>query len=347
MVNSETPSNQSQSLEGSNPSESDNTSELISNDNDKINSDTVDKKVTLTKTEFLDISKQIDNIEDEVIEWRAKREELNSLVMEKSKVRNQKNAEVKEHIVKANEEKKKRDEINTKLNELKPQKLAVDQEIQKYRKILDETDKKLENVPEPPNISNSKKSFYLLKKYEKEIKNLEWKLQTQTFSLEEERILVDRIADLDQKVEGLSEFKNLSKEKIKSFHNVRKLKNQMHKTIREMNGYVKESRMHHKKMVEAFSKANTVRKEADMIHADIQKIKTQADLIHSEFVEKIKLKRTLSNKIKKYSQKLQAEQKSRETEAIKEKTTNVLQKTKDGKKISFEDFKSLIDLGLI
>ena len=92
---------------------------------------------------------------------------------------------------------------------------------------------------------------------------------------------------------------------------------------------------------------NTVRKEADSIHADIQKIKTQADLIHSEFVEKIKLKRSLTNKIKKYSQKLQAEQKSRETEARKEKTTNVLQKTKDGKKISFEDFKSLIDLGLI
>ena len=80
-----------------------------------------------------------------------------------------------------------------------------------------------------------------------------------------------------------------------------------------MNGFVKESRIHHKKMVEAFSKANTVRKEADTIHADIQKIKTQADLIHSEFVEKIKLKRALSNKIKKFSQKLQAEQKSRET----------------------------------
>ena len=295
----------------------------------------------LTLEEFRNISSQVRELENQVRIWRRKREDLNSQVIEKTKLRNQKNEEVKSLISQANEDKALRDEFNEKIADLKNQKQIIEIQLKEYEKIYEEAESKLEPVELPKNMNSQ------LKKNQKEIKNLEWKLQTQTFSLEEERILVDRIADLDQKIEGLSEFKNLSKEKIKSFHNVRKLKNQMYKTIREMNGFVKESRIHHKKMVEAFSKANTVRKEADTIHADIQKIKTQADLIHSEFVEKIKLKRALSNKIKKFSQKLQAEQKSRETKAIKEKSTNVLQKTKDGKKISFEDFKSLIDLGLI
>ena len=302
---------------------------------------TVDDSKELTLEEYRNISSHVRGLENQVRIWRRKREDLNSQVIEKTKLRNQKNEEVKALISQANEDKALRDEFNEKIADLKNQKQIIEIQLKEYEKIYEEAESKLEPVELPKNMNSQ------LKKNQKEIKNLEWKLQTQTFSLEEERILVDRIADLDQKIEGLSEFKNLSKEKIKSFHNVRKLKNQMYKTIREMNGFVKESRIHHKKMVEAFSKANTVRKEADTIHADIQKIKTQADLIHSEFVEKIKLKRALSNKIKKFSQKLQAEQKSRETKAIKEKSTNVLQKTKDGKKISFEDFKSLIDLGLI
>jgi uncharacterized coiled-coil DUF342 family protein len=121
----------------------------------------------------------------------------------------------------------------------------------------------------------------------------------------------------------------------------------MHKLVKEINLLVKESRIHHNSMIENYSKANSLRKEADLVHSEIQKIKTQADLIHGEYIEKVKTRRTLANRIKKYSQKLHAEQKSKEAEVIKEKTTNVLQKTKDGKKISFDDFKSLIDLGLI
>lgn len=295
----------------------------------------------LTIEEYRSISNQIRDLESQVKLWRRKREELNSQVIEKTKLRNQKNEEVKALISQANEDKHLRDDLNQKISELKNQKQIIDIQIKDYEKLYEDADSKLEPVEIPKNMNSQ------LRKFQKELKDLEWKLQTQTFSLEDERKIVDRIADLDQKVEGLGEFKSLSQDKIKSYHALRKLRNQMYKTIREMNGLVKESRMHHKKMVESYSKANTVRKEADSIHADIQKVKTQADLIHSEFVEKIKLKRSLTSKIKKFSQKLQAEQKSRETEALKEKTTNVLQKTKDGKKISFDDFKSLIDLGLI
>ncbi len=295
----------------------------------------------LSMVEYRSISNQIRDLESQVKLWRRKREELNSQVIEKTKLRNQKNEEVKSLITLANDDKSKRDELNKQISVLKDQKQIIDLQIKEHEKLYEEAESKLEPVEIPKNMNSQ------LKRYQKELKDLEWRLQTKTFSLEDERKIVDRIADLDVKIEGLGEFKNLSKEKIKSYHSLRKLRNQMYKTIREMNGLVKESRMHHKKMVESFSKANVVRKEADTIHADIQKIKTQADLIHSEFVEKIKLKRALASKIKKFSQKLQAEQKSRETEALKEKTTNVLQKTKDGKKISFDDFKSLIDLGLI
>ena len=316
----------------------------LAKEDDKINDVentnlSVESSKDITPEEFRSISIQIRELERQVRIWRKKREELNSQVIEKTKVRNQKNEEVKSFIADANDHKTRRDEFNKQISLLKEQKLVVDAELKESEKHYEELPQTTEEIPKNMNSQ--------LKKFQKEMKNLEWKLQTQTFSLEEERVLVDKIADLDKKIEDLAEFKNLSKEKTKSYYSMRKLKNQMFKMIREMNTLVKESRAHHKQMIESFSKANSARKEADAVHADILKVKTQADLIHSEFVEKIKLKRSLTNRIKKYSQKIQADQKEKETQAIKEKSTNVLQKTKDGKKISFEDFKSLIDLGLI
>ena len=295
----------------------------------------------ITEEEFRSITDQIRELERQIRIWRKKREELNSQVIEKTKIRNQKNEEVKELIKQANESKELRDEFNSKISELKAQKQVIDAQLKETEKVHEETESKLEPVEIPKNMNSQ------LKRYQRELKDLEWKLQTQSLNIEDERRLVDRIADLDEKIEGLSEFKNLSHDRVKAYQNLRRLRNHMYKTIREMNGYVKESRTYHKAMVELFSRANIIRKEADSIHADIQKVKTQADLIHSEFVEKLKLKRSLSNKIKRYAQRIQEDQKTRETKALKEKSTNVLQKTKDGKKISFDDFKSLIDLGLI
>ena len=200
----------------------------------------------LTYEEYRIINSQIRELENQVRVWRKKREELNAQVIEKTKLRNQKNEEVKSLINLANEDKLLRDEFNTKISDLKSQKQIIDLQLKENEKELEAAESKLDPIDIPKNMNNQ------LKKLQKELKDLEWKLQTQTFSLDEERVIVDKISDLDEKIQGLSEFKNLSKEKIKSFHTVRKLKNQMYKTIREMNGLVKESRLHHKKMVESY-----------------------------------------------------------------------------------------------
>ena len=49
---------------------------------------------------------------------------------------------------------------------------------------------------------------YMLKKYSKELKHLEWRLQTETFTINEERMIVERIADLDGKYAKLAKRKN-------------------------------------------------------------------------------------------------------------------------------------------
>ena len=305
MVKSDTPIEQNQALENTESDKQNKLDSVLVKDTNKDNIEKLipesnDIKSSMTKAEFLDISKKIDRIENEVQIWRSKREELNTSVMEKSKIRNKKNDEVKEYISKANEEKKKRDEVNKRINELKPQKIAVDETIQKYKKVLNETEKKLEGVEEPKSTHDTKKSYYLLKKYKKEMKDLEWKLQTKSFNIKEERMIVDRIAELDEKFEELAVYNNLGKEKRKAYSILRKNRKVMRKIVKEMNSLIKESRVHHKSMIDSYNTANSIRKEADSVHFDIQKTKKEADTIHNEYVEKIKEKRKLTEKIAKY-----------------------------------------------
>jgi len=295
----------------------------------------------MTEKEFKLLTLKINAIEKEVRIWRKKREELNSQVIEKSKIRNQLNIETKTLIKNANEEKKLRNEKNTKIAELKLQKQIIDFEIKENEKHFESAESKLETVVIPKNMNSQ------IRNLQKEIKDLEWRLQTQTFNIEDERRLVDKISLIDQKMEGLSEFKNLSKEKVAALNKLRKFRRDLRKIIKEMNLLVKDSRNHHKNMLESFEKANNSRKQADTIHSEIQKIKAQADLIHSEYVEKIKTKRILTERIRVYAQKEKEEQQEKVKEIKKEKTTIALQKSKDGKKISFDEFKSLIDRGMI
>lgn len=349
MVNSELPKDQiGQSLENSSNKKDLN---LVSS----IESNPIRKDSEYSKTEpktnqndFKKISSKIDEIENEVLTWRTKREELNQRVIDKAKSRNAKNKEVKNFIKIANDEKKMRDEINKKITEIKPQKKMLDEKIQLNRKILDEAEKKLENKSEPKSdVNNRRNSGHLLNKYQKEIKNLEWKLQTQTLDIREERMVVERIADLDGKFEELSSFTNLNTEKRKAYTNLRKNRKEIRQLIKVINAFVKESRIHHRLMIESYNKANSIRKKADTIHFEIQKVKKEADAVHNLYVNKIKEKRALSDKISIYKKSTRKEKEFVKEITKKKQASEALERSKDGKKISFEDFKSLIDRGLI
>jgi uncharacterized coiled-coil DUF342 family protein len=100
-------------------------------------------------------------------------------------------------------------------------------------------------------------------------------------------------------------------------------------------------------MIEGYHQANSLRKEADNTHAEIQRIKQEADTVHQEYVNKIKEKRKLSDALRKIQRRERDQQAAVAKEKLKEKTEKADKLAKEGKKISFEDFKALINRGLI
>ncbi|OLS24877.1 MAG: hypothetical protein HeimC3_17520 [Candidatus Heimdallarchaeota archaeon LC_3] len=292
-----------------------------------------------------DLRYKIDEMESEVRSWRSKREELNNQVIEKAKSRNDLNTKVKELITTANEAKVERDKANAEINKLKEEKNEFHKEIERLVAIVEKTERE-QNKPQkniPLNVANKK-----IKKLQQDMQTLEWKLQTTgNITIQEERDVVERIGAFEQELEDLLKYQESSKERQEAGYKLRVNRQKLRKTIQSMNKLARDSRAFHTTMIQGYHEANKIRKEADAIHADIQKIKERADAIHAEYVNKIKEKRKLSDKVKKFRKKERDIQSAINREQIQEKTAEAVQKTKEGKKISFDDFKNLINKGLI
>jgi len=78
----------------------------------------------------------------------------------------------------------------------------------------------------------------------------------------------------------MQEFQELSKEIRDARFNLSKNRQKLRKTIQAMNKLARESRTFHTTMIDGYHEANKIRKEADNIHADIQKIKKSADKVN-------------------------------------------------------------------
>ena len=108
-----------------------------------------------------------------------------------------------------------------------------------------------------------------------------------------------------------------------------------------------ESRLHHKTMIQAFKNADVFRKQADDLHAQFLEAKKQANLIHNEYLTHIREINKTRQSINKNKQKFRKKQDEERREKMKVKTEDAKKKFDQGRKLSFEEFRTLIDKGLI
>ena len=109
----------------------------------------------------------------------------------------------------------------------------------------------------------------------------------------------------------------------------------------------RESRQHHKNMIQSFKNADAKRKEADNAHNVFLQIKGQADDVHKEYVSFVKEIRNLNRTIIRAKYKAQDQERKAAQARIEEQVEASVSKFKEGKKLSFDEFRALVDRGLI
>jgi uncharacterized coiled-coil DUF342 family protein len=290
---------------------------------------------------------KISNIEANARDIKQQREELNRKVTTIANKRNQLNEQVKELIVSAKEEREKRDICNQSISEIKEKKNILIKELEGFDEQIKRLEERL-NQSQDKSSQQKRHPNFSINKIRKQIQDLEWKLQTTSnIAIVEEREIVDQINRLEQRFREARESDVISRDVKTVSNRSRALRGNLMSLDRDLRIKAHESRLHHKTMIQAFKNADIFRKQADELHAQFLEAKKQANLIHNEYLTHIREINKTRQSINKNKQKFRKKQDEERREKLKVKTEDAKKKFDQGRKLSFEEFRTLIDKGLI
>jgi len=301
----------------------------------------------LSKQDIESLLLKISNMEAMARDVKHQREGFNRKVTEIANKRNLLNEQVKELITTAKEEREKRDKCNEAISAIKEKKNLLIKELEGFEKQAETLSEQLAEKQEKT-TQNKRRMDFSAKKIRKEIQELEWKIQTSSnLSINEEREIVEQIARLEQKFRDVRETDVLSRD-LKTFNTrIKVLRGRLRALENELRSQARESRFHHKTMIQAFKNADILRKQADELHAQFLDAKKQANAIHNEYLSYIREISRIRQDISKSKQKIRAKQDAQRKEKLEERTEDAKKKFEEGRKLSFEEFRTLIDKGLI
>ncbi len=278
--------------------------------------------------------------ERQASELRDKRDKLNGEARAKADRRDELNKQMAELIAKVKEHQKERDEENTKVQDFKVKREEVRKNLAEAKKEVDQIkeDENLEPLPKPPIPE---------KVLRRNLKQLEWKIQTEILPPEEEKRLVQEIATLQEQLEEAETIRTLRQERNARFSTFEGLKAEMNHYHKAVIRTAKSSQRHHHEMTKLFAQIDEIRKEADQCHKDFIETKKTADVTHKKFIEIIKGKEKYQKELQGIRQKARVDHFREVKETIEARADEALRKYKEGKKLSLEEFSMLVERGLV
>ncbi|MCX8173728.1 MAG: phosphoserine phosphatase [Thermoplasmata archaeon] len=269
-----------------------------------------------------DLEKKIQELNAEAERYRQLRDNLNAEAKRWVEERDRLNNEAKKLADAANEHKNKREEYNIKVKEEKL-------EREKWNKKTFEIADKIRMAKRKKMPKNGDP----IAKLKKELKELEFKQMTSVLSREKEEELIKSIARLqaeirkrEKEIEEDEEIKALTKE----YEQAKEAAERHHKLVNE---YAEIAQREHEKMVELFSRADDLRRQADEAQEKFVKAKLEADEAHRKHVDKIREIHDIEKMVHALKQKTKKEAK---TDADKQ-AEEIYQKLMSGKKITTEE----------
>ncbi|RLE49607.1 MAG: hypothetical protein DRJ31_04340 [Candidatus Methanomethylicota archaeon] len=243
--------------------------------------------------------------------------------------------EIKALREQARQEKELRDQVNQKITELKNSRKELNV---KRLKLLDEA-RKLEREAKSLIKGVNASEEELIQK----LNELEWKYQTSSLSLEEDKRMVQIITALEHKLKLYEKYRQLLKEADKKRALSEQVKAEVGNIHNQILSLSKESNEHHKRLLEAKERARRLREEVNRLSEQIAQVKNQIQELKPRLRE-VRLKiRTLKEQL--------AEEKAIElakrAQAVIEKQRQLAhqakEKLKRGEKLSFEEFSALME----
>jgi uncharacterized coiled-coil DUF342 family protein len=232
--------------------------------------------------------------------------------------RDQLNQQTKKINLEINEIKNQRDEINKKVQALKQQRDTLRVKI---KPIIDEiqaiNEKKEELRKKSPNIRR--------KDIQKEIDKIDWKIQTETLDLQEEKRLVGEVKLLETQLHGYKKIEKENKKIAGHLQEKKVLDVQAESFHKELSELAKRSQELHEKMLAKITEVKTVKEEADTLHKGFIENKEKSKELLVEIAVLTGQMLGLQNNVREQNKEIRAKEKALR---LKEKEETDIQRNK-------------------
>ncbi len=229
--------------------------------------------------------------------------------------------------------KEKRDEINESVRELKNlREQAKAERREKHSEIL-KIREKLRGLAE-------KKPTRSMHDVRSEIERLEWKIQTTSLPVHDEKMLIDEVRVLETQLSTHRQIRELEEALLELRAEEKALETRANLHHERLSELANQSQGFHEKMTETLSEIQVLRAEADDSHQKYCEIKRQAQALHQDLKELLRQLKSLKQKLRQAEEEKQLK---RQQELRKESVKKALEKLKRGDKLSWEEFKLLTE----
>lgn len=231
----------------------------------------------------------------------------------------------------------KRDKLNEEVQQLKTLR-------ENTRQQRNEKHAQIANVKEKIRSLEQKKPPRRMHQLEKEIENLEWKIQTTAYTLKEEKQLTDQVSVLEAQLlmhKQMQELEN-SLIELRAEEKAHQTKAQNHHE--RLSQLAEQSQKFHQQMTETSEKVRLLQKEADEAHQIYVENRQKARELNQKGKNLLEHVKTLRKKRHDFEEE---KRRKRETELRKRLEETALEKLKRGEKLTWEEFKALSEKGVI
>ena len=281
----------------------------------------VREKVNELDRELALLKEQRDKLEREAQQWIEKRDQLREQI-----------EQLHTEIAKL---KQQRDEINQQVKDLK---------IIRDQLVLNRKEKLNKVVEFKQKVASSKQNpAKTVQTIQREIESLDWKIQTSSLPLSQEKRIVERVAELEKQLLSYKQEQTMWDEIKMLQQKLRDLRTTEREYHNQITQLAEKSRQFHQTLAEKGANIPQLKKEADEAHKKYVETRQQAQKLDQKCMLLVAQIRALLSKVK--SEEAMKKTK-RQTELMQELEKKALEKMKRGEKLTWDEFKVLTERGL-
>jgi len=279
------------------------------------------------------LSQQLDSLDKQADQAKA---ETLKLIEKRDKL----NEQFKSLRMETRELKAERDTINEKVHALKSQR---DESRTTIHEVIDEIKVAREKISELKK-KTPKRSHTDLKK---ELDDIEWRIQTTSLDLTEEKKLIENVKQLETQLSAYRKIEKQAKRISDLQQGLKTLDETGDKLHTELSALAQKSQETHQKMLAKIDEAKRIKTEADSLHQTYLQARENAKQLNEERRKLAEQKRKLQESQNRfYESQRRQDDAARKTveQALKEKLeSEVREKLQRGEKLSWGEFQLLAE----